>query len=559
MPRDLSKKPPQCRACGITGHSTGSKACPKSQLVVKALARAVRKLSVAANGDVRKFMDSFPVDDLTDDKACAWKWMAAVTSYKGAYQCGRSTDAREPWKCQPDHERSSPNVDVAPTVGFWDAFVEAAAKFCTEAGPPCSHYLPSPGDKAAYKKVATTTAMVVARAVPRAIKRLAGVLVADAFKVATPKATSEGLRERRGVQAHADAKVAAALSAGLYTVRDDDWPAVVLKPARKHVEKSMRDAFDMCLCMEVWADKAKKQGKVLAVALGEAQQAHYWQYFLPLLLEVQAMLAVHRQATIPVLQREHPRTCRYTRVTPQLLHWAIGKAGLDGEGWWQGVHGRLADKAADVKAEAVRALARKAEVGSRKTNYSSKVLTDGTGIVFVYSREATAAETVAEAAAHVRRGLGPKNAGGAPHSLEAQATAQDLDLGDASFRYCLVGVEPGKNGVATAYSAGLKQLFFRAAPHVHAWRREKALLLAAHAALRTALAVTLLASQEAEEDALQMALTRAEKEREALPAVSSHSRGAKRCGQRRNCRKPGAATGSQPRSERRARRQWHAS
>lgn len=246
-----------------------------------------------------------------------------MTSCKGAYQCGRSTDAREPWKCKPDHERSSPNVDVAPTVGFWDAFVEAAAKFCTETGPPCSHYLPSPGDKAAYTTVATTTAKVVARAVPRAIQRLAGVLVAGAFKVAPPKDTSESLPERRGVQPHADAKVAAALSAGSYTVRDDDWPAVVIKPEQKHVGKAMRDAFHMCLCMEVCAGKAKKQGKVLPVALGEAQQAHYWQYFLPLLLEVQAMLAVHRQATIPVLQRKHPHTCRYTHVTPQLLRWAI--------------------------------------------------------------------------------------------------------------------------------------------------------------------------------------------------------------------------------------------
>lgn len=74
-----------------------------------------------------------------------------------------------------------------------------------------------------------------------------------------------------------------------------------------------------------------------------------------------------------------------------------------------------------------------------------------TGIVIVHIRCATAAETVAEAAAHVRRGLRPKHKGGKPPSLEAQAEALGLDLGDASLRYCLTGSDPCKDEMAKAF------------------------------------------------------------------------------------------------------------
>lgn len=105
-------------------------------LIVKALEGAARSLWADAGSDVRAFMDSFPVDDLTDDKACAWKWMAAVMSCRGAYQCGRSADTTEPCMCTPDHQRSAPDVNMAPEVGFWRAFADAAAVFCAATTPP---------------------------------------------------------------------------------------------------------------------------------------------------------------------------------------------------------------------------------------------------------------------------------------------------------------------------------------------------------------------------------------------------------------------------------------
>lgn len=40
-------------------------------LIVKALEGAERSLWAAAAGDVRAFMASSPVDDLSDNKACA--------------------------------------------------------------------------------------------------------------------------------------------------------------------------------------------------------------------------------------------------------------------------------------------------------------------------------------------------------------------------------------------------------------------------------------------------------------------------------------------------------
>lgn len=309
VPRESSRKPPQCRACRAMGHTSGSRVCPKSQrasgaataytgdpdvnasapgpyalgaqkvyattlvplrvlferhqvrrgwrprrrvaggrpsmrvrfvkrdagaaaasarlqrklgavakvetkhrmVIVKALGGAPRRIRVDAGGDVRAFMDSFPVDDVTDDKGCAWKWMAAVMSCRGAYQCGRSADPRKSCGCKSDDQRSAPDVNMAPEVGFCGAFVDAAAALCAATTPPCTNNLQAPFDSAAYTAVATTTAKAVARAVPRAVKQLAGVIVADALAVAALTDTVSDLPEWRGVEAHAVAKAAAAL------------------------------------------------------------------------------------------------------------------------------------------------------------------------------------------------------------------------------------------------------------------------------------------------------------------------------------------------------------
>lgn len=93
-----------------------------------------------------------------------------------------------------------------------------------------------------------------------------------------------------------------------------------------------------------------------------------------------------------------------------------------------------------------------------------------------------------------------------------------VDLGDTSLRSFLVCVDPGKSGVATALSAGPQQLPFRASPGVPAWRREKALMVAAHAALRAAVALTLLAAELASEEQLRAAMQQAHAGRAALPA-----------------------------------------
>lgn len=110
------------------------------------------------------------------------------------------------------------------------------------------------------------------------MKRLAGVLVADALAVARLTNTAADSPEWRGVQAHAAAKVAATLLAGSCTVHDRDWPSAVPQRARAHVHQALRAAFDKCLCMDVWADKRRRQGEVLAITRGEAQRAAYWQY-----------------------------------------------------------------------------------------------------------------------------------------------------------------------------------------------------------------------------------------------------------------------------------------
>lgn len=105
-------------------------------LIVKALEGAAHSLWAAAAGDVRAFMASFPVDDLSDDKACAWNWMAAVMSCTGAYQCGRLADTRESCLCTPEHQRSAPDVNMEPEVSIRRAIVDAAAAFCAATTPP---------------------------------------------------------------------------------------------------------------------------------------------------------------------------------------------------------------------------------------------------------------------------------------------------------------------------------------------------------------------------------------------------------------------------------------
>lgn len=204
--------------------------------------------------------------------------MAAVMSCRGAYQCGRLADMRESCLCTPDHQRSAPDVSMAPEVGIWRAIVDAAAAFCAVTTPPCNKKLLGPAETAAFTTVATTTSIVVARAVPRAVKRLAGVLVADALAVAPLTNTAAESPKWGGVQAHGAAKVAAALLALSCTVHDRDWPSAVPQRARAHVHQALRAAFDKCLNMEVLADKRLRQGKVLAITLGEAQRVAYWQY-----------------------------------------------------------------------------------------------------------------------------------------------------------------------------------------------------------------------------------------------------------------------------------------
>ena len=116
---------------------------------------------------------------------------------------------------------------MTPDVGFWRAFADAAAAFCADTTPPRSKNLLAPSESASNTAVASTTAMVVARAVPRAVRRLAGGLFADALAVAPLTDTAPDSPEWRGMQAHAAAKVAAALSAGSCTVQDSDWPSAV--------------------------------------------------------------------------------------------------------------------------------------------------------------------------------------------------------------------------------------------------------------------------------------------------------------------------------------------
>ncbi|KAK1865115.1 hypothetical protein I4F81_007650 [Pyropia yezoensis] len=144
--------------------------------------------------------------------------MAAVISCKGAFRDGRSSAARvgAACPCEHDGQRYLPSVNKAHHAGFWEAFADAANAFAGATDMPCSRNVPLPGGKAAYTTVATTTAMVVARAVPPAIKRLAGVLVDDALKAVPPTAGDlpGDAAERKNLQEKSASKVAAALFAG---------------------------------------------------------------------------------------------------------------------------------------------------------------------------------------------------------------------------------------------------------------------------------------------------------------------------------------------------------
>lgn len=97
--------------------------------------------------------------------------------------------------------------------------------------------------------------MAVARAVPRAVKRLEGVLVADSLNLFPLTDTTRDLAAARGLQARAAAEVAAVQSAESCTMQDSDWPPAVSSRTRDHASRAMRAAFAKTLCMEVWADQ----------------------------------------------------------------------------------------------------------------------------------------------------------------------------------------------------------------------------------------------------------------------------------------------------------------
>lgn len=124
---------------------------------------------------------------------------------------------------------------MAPHPGFWSALAREAASFCEDTTPPCSKILAGPADRAAYTRVATTAAMVVVRAVARAVKRPAKALIYHAYHMSPLTDTALEAAETRGVQAGAASEVAAALSAASCTVQDSDWPPAVPTRTRNHV------------------------------------------------------------------------------------------------------------------------------------------------------------------------------------------------------------------------------------------------------------------------------------------------------------------------------------
>lgn len=174
-----------------------------------------------------------------------------------------------------------PSVNKAHHAGFWEAFADAANAFAGATDMPCSRNVPLPGGKAAYTTVATTTAMVVARAVPPAIKRLAGVLVDDALKAVPPTAGDlpGDAAERKNLQEKSASKVAAALFAGAVKVRDAVWPQEFPVPARALFQNAMASAFERYLCRQVRPGSTRGAAPVLAITLGEDQRASCWQYF----------------------------------------------------------------------------------------------------------------------------------------------------------------------------------------------------------------------------------------------------------------------------------------
>ncbi|KAK1864821.1 hypothetical protein I4F81_007363 [Pyropia yezoensis] len=138
------------------------------------------------------------------------------------------------------------SVKKAPHAGFSEAIAAAANVLAGATDLPCSRSIPFPGDKAAFTTVATTTAMVVAQAVPQAVKLLAGVLVDDALKAGPPPAGDlpGDAAERKWLQAKAASKVAAALLAGAVKVRDAQWPQEFPVPVRALVHGAMSSVFE---------------------------------------------------------------------------------------------------------------------------------------------------------------------------------------------------------------------------------------------------------------------------------------------------------------------------
>eukprot|EP00170_Pyropia_yezoensis_P001794 contig_7671_g1798 len=398
------------------------------------------------------------------------------------------------------------SVKKAPHAGFSEAIAAAANVLAGATDLPCSRSIPFPGDKAAFTTVATTTAMVVAQAVPQAVKLLAGVLVDDALKAGPPPAGDlpGDAAERKWLQAKAASKVAAALLAGAVKVRDAQWPQEFPVPVRALVHGAMSSVFERYKYIQMRPGKKRGAAPVLAMTLGEDKRTSCWQYFLPLLLEVQAALAARGVATIPILRRGHPPTCRYTAVTPSLLRTAIQAAGLACHGRWMAVHRGLGGTG-PAKTNAVRALAHMAGMGTHKTAFRKSVLSDGTEIFFMDARPATAAETVAAATAHVRRRMGSKRPGGAAPSIESQEAAMALNLSDASVLVCKMGLDLCNNAVATAVSDRPHLLDFLFAACIDARRRAKAVLVACCPALRAAMALTPLAAAAVGDDVQQKA------------------------------------------------------
>jgi len=431
-------------------------------------------LSAGGGGGRRtldEFMAALPAS-LTGSHGLAWKQVASTVSCRGVRAFG-GAPRRACASCsgRGAHVKQRGDVRAATGADDYTTFVAASAAVAADVTEPehlpCSTLLPSPADTGGWATGATSFVYHYVTHVTWPVKAITKCIVLDVYPQ-TPG----------GSDGHPRAALVDTLVAGLHTADGSrppvvEWPAGTPAADGKTRAAAAAMAYDTVL---VYMDGGGRRRSLLHIDKLALRQRPLHVY--PLLHYAQALCVgagIEAADTSP----GRAATCTaYARVGGALLRKRLA------------AHGGSTPpkKAAGL---VVQTLLRRAGIIRASTVVGHSIVSDGVGVHFSIRHPATAASTAAARRARRRAASGGRGAGGPTETASVRTQLDRMAFApDVVKALVFVGWDPGVAAIVAAYCPGAVPFALPPAPHLHVYRAYRALLVAADALARAAMAAT---------------------------------------------------------------------